>query len=148
MAAATKYLPPLPSDPDSDIDDVRMTWNTWPRTKLESSKCAIAIAIAASIVPLRPIMTSPVPYALRFLKSIFHPSSGSMRVGFVTFGTQVHVRELGFEGMSKVYVFRGEKAVSKEKVMEQRVVAGEPGLGMRIGDNTGWERDGVSVGGG
>lgn len=28
-------------------------------------------------------------------------------VGFVSFGTQVHVHELGFSDLAKVYVFRG-----------------------------------------
>ncbi|GAB2227871.1 hypothetical protein Droror1_Dr00009699 [Drosera rotundifolia] len=232
-AAAAEYLPPPPSDPDSGIDGVRMTWNTWPRTKLESSKCVIPIA--ASIAPLRPhpdLIT--VPYAplrcktcvaalspfsqvdfpsklwicpfclqrnhfpphyagisesnvpaelypqcstilytldsgnngrdrmgsvyvfvldtcmieeeLGFAKSELKRAIGllgeDVRVGFVTFGTQVHVHELGFEGMSKVYVFRGEKEVSKEKVMEQlglsggrRVGAGYPKGGAVAGQN-------------
>lgn len=40
-------------------------------------------------------------------------------VGFVSFGTQVQVHELGFSDMSKVYVFRGSKEISKEQVLEQ-----------------------------
>lgn len=40
-------------------------------------------------------------------------------VGFVSFGTQVQVHELGFSDMSKVYVFRGGKEISKEQVLEQ-----------------------------
>lgn len=40
-------------------------------------------------------------------------------VGFVSFGTQVQVHELGFSDMSKVYVFRGNKEISKEQVLEQ-----------------------------
>ncbi|PWA87487.1 sec23/Sec24 protein transport family protein [Artemisia annua] len=40
-------------------------------------------------------------------------------VGFVSFGTQVQVHELGYGEMSKVYVFRGSKEVSKEQVLDQ-----------------------------
>lgn len=39
-------------------------------------------------------------------------------VGFVSFGTQVQVHELGFSEMSKVYVFRGSKEITKEQVLE------------------------------
>jgi len=40
-------------------------------------------------------------------------------VGLVTFGTQAHVHELGFSDLSKVFVFRGTKEISKDHVMEQ-----------------------------
>lgn len=40
-------------------------------------------------------------------------------VGFISFGTQAHVHELGFADLSKVYVFRGSKEISKEQVLEQ-----------------------------
>jgi protein transport protein SEC23 len=44
------------------IDGVRMTWNAWPRTKVEASKCVIPIA--ASISPIRPHPLIPTnPYA-------------------------------------------------------------------------------------
>lgn len=40
-------------------------------------------------------------------------------VGFLSYGTQVQVHELGFSDLSKVYVFRGSKEISKEQVLEQ-----------------------------
>lgn len=40
-------------------------------------------------------------------------------VGFVSFGTQVQVHELGFGEMSKVYVFRGSKDLGKDQVLDQ-----------------------------
>ncbi|KAM2009516.1 hypothetical protein FF1_004034 [Malus domestica] len=40
-------------------------------------------------------------------------------VGFVSYGTQVQVHELGFSDLSKVYVFRGSTEISKEQVLEQ-----------------------------
>lgn len=40
-------------------------------------------------------------------------------VGFVSFGTQVQVHELGFSELTKVYVFRGSKEISKDQVLEQ-----------------------------
>lgn len=66
---------------------------------------------------------------LGFVKSALKRAIGLLPdnalVGFVSFGTQVQVHELGFSDMSKVYVFRGTKEVSKEQVLEQ--------LGLAIG---------------
>ncbi|MBA0637819.1 hypothetical protein Godav_024706 [Gossypium davidsonii] len=200
-------------DPEG-IDAVRMTWNVWPRTKVEASKCVIPLA--ASIAPIRPHTDIPVlPYAplrcktcsavlnafarvdfmakiwicpfcyqrnhfpphyamisgtnlpgelypqyttvqyalqsfpdpnnsnapqlppvfvfvldtcmieeeLEFVKSAMKQAIGLLPehalVGFVSFGTQVQVHELGFSDMSKVYVFRGSKEISREQVLEQ-----------------------------
>ncbi|KAF8378968.1 hypothetical protein HHK36_028394 [Tetracentron sinense] len=40
-------------------------------------------------------------------------------VGLVTFGTYVHVHELGFGQISKTYVFKGSKEMSKDQILEQ-----------------------------
>lgn len=45
-------------------------------------------------------------------------------VGFLSFGTQVQVHELGFSEISKVYVFRGSKEISKDQVLEQLGLGG------------------------
>ncbi|KAL4289488.1 hypothetical protein GQ457_14G012190 [Hibiscus cannabinus] len=200
-------------DPEG-IDAVRMTWNVWPRTKVEASKCVIPLA--ASIAPIRPHPDIPtLPYAplrcktcsavlnafarvdftakiwicpfcyqrnhfpphyamisetnlpgelypqyttvqyalpqnldpnnynapqlppvfmfvmdtcmideeLEFVKSAMKQAIGLLPehalVGFISFGTQVQVHELGFSELSKVYVFRGRKEISKEQVLEQ-----------------------------
>ncbi|MBA0556139.1 hypothetical protein Golob_026266 [Gossypium lobatum] len=211
------------SDPEG-VDGVRMTWNVWPRTKLEASKCVIPLA--ASIAPIRPHSDIPtLPYAplrcrtcsaalnaysrvdflakiwicpfcyqrnqfpphyamisetnlpceldpqyttvqytlqrnpdpnnpsnapqlqpvfvfvldtcmieeeLVFAKSALKQAIGLLPeqalVGFVSFGTQAHVHELGFTEMSKVYVFKGSKEISKEQVLEQ---LGLPAAGRR-----------------
>ncbi|MBA0672456.1 hypothetical protein Goklo_000100 [Gossypium klotzschianum] len=211
------------SDPEG-VDGVRMTWNVWPRTKLEASKCVIPLA--ASIAPIRPHSDIPtLPYAplrcrtcsaalnaysrvdflakiwicpfcyqrnqfpphyamisetnlpcelypqyttvqytlqtnpdpnnpsnapqlqpvfvfvldtcmieeeLVFAKSALKQAIGLLPeqalVGFVSFGTQAHVHELGFTEMSKVYVFKGSKENSKEQVLEQ---LGLPAAGRR-----------------
>ncbi|KAL5781964.1 hypothetical protein ACOSP7_006993 [Xanthoceras sorbifolium] len=209
------------TDPEG-IDGIRMSWNVWPRTKVEASKCVIPLA--ASISPIRPHPDIPsLPYAplrcktcaaalnafarvdftakiwicpfcyqrnhfpphysaisetnlpcelypqyttvqyalpsshnvhnpanypaaavvdpqlspvfvfvldtcmieeeLGFVKSAMKQAIGLLpdnaMVGFVSFGTQAHVHELGFSDMSKVYVFRGNKDISKEQVLEQ-----------------------------
>jgi len=44
-------------------------------------------------------------------------------VGLITFGTLVHVHELGFAECSKSYVFRGEKEYQAQKVQEMLGVA-------------------------
>nr|XP_027081303.1 protein transport protein SEC23-like [Coffea arabica] len=208
-------------DPEG-IDGVRMTWNVWPRTKVELSKCVIPLA--ASISPIRShpdVLTLPYPplkcktctavlnpfcrvdfqglvwicpfcfsrnhfpqhynaisetnmpaelypqfttiqYTLPTLQPIHHhqnpnqnpnffePNSAvylfvldtcvleeelefaksalkraigmlpdNALVGFISFGTQVQVHELGFSELSKVYVFRGSKDLTKDQVLEQ-----------------------------
>ncbi|KAF7849952.1 hypothetical protein BT93_L0092 [Corymbia citriodora subsp. variegata] len=40
-------------------------------------------------------------------------------IGLITFGTLVHVHELGFGQIPKTYVFKGSKEVSKEQLLEQ-----------------------------
>lgn len=197
------------TDPEG-IDGVRMTWNVWPRSKVEASKCVIPLA--ASISPIRSHPDIPsLPYAplrcrtctaalnafsrvdftakiwicpfcyqrnhfpphynaisetnlpcelypqyttvqytlphsanpesqlppvfvfvldtcmieeeLGFVKSALKQALGLLPdnalVGFVSFGTQAHVHELGFSDMSKVYVFRGTKEISKDQVLQQ-----------------------------
>lgn len=39
-------------------------------------------------------------------------------VGLITFGTLVHVHELGFAQIPKTYVFRGNKDISKEQLLD------------------------------
>ncbi|KAJ0092554.1 hypothetical protein Patl1_26110 [Pistacia atlantica] len=199
-------------DPEG-IDGVRMTWNVWPRTKVEASKCVIPLAASFSPIRSHPDIPS-LPYAplrcktcaaalnafsrvdftakiwicpfcyqrnhfpphyaaisetnlpcelypqyttvqytlphnpnssnldprlspvfvfvldtcmieeeLGFVKSALKQAIGLLpdnaMVGFVSFGTQAHVHELGFSELSKVYVFRGNKEISKEQVLEQ-----------------------------
>ena len=52
-------------------------------------------------------------------------------VGFVSFGTQVQVHELGFSDMSKVYVFRGSKDVTKDQILEQLGLGSSGGVSAR-----------------
>ncbi|ONK71912.1 uncharacterized protein A4U43_C04F13690 [Asparagus officinalis] len=40
-------------------------------------------------------------------------------VGLITYGTQVHLHELGFADISKLYVFRGTKEISKDQILDQ-----------------------------
>lgn len=40
-------------------------------------------------------------------------------VGLITYGTFVHVHELGFSQIPKTFVFKGTKDVSKEQLLEQ-----------------------------
>ncbi|XP_009799069.1 protein transport protein SEC23 E [Nicotiana tabacum] len=211
------------AQPDAEgIDGVRMTWNAWPRTKVESSKCVIPIATSIHLIrphtdlptlsypPLKcktcssvlnpfarvdfqaliwicpfcfqrnhfphhysginetnvpaelyPQFTTiqytlpnptqnpnPVDFSispiylfvldtcmleeeLEFAKSALKRAIGMLpdnaMVGFISYGTQVQVHELGFSDMSKVYVFRGSKELSKDHVLDQL------GLGSSVG---------------
>ncbi|KAJ6854594.1 hypothetical protein NC651_039512 [Populus alba x Populus x berolinensis] len=208
----------IPNADPEGIDSVRMTWNNWPRTKVEASKCVIPLA--ASISPIRSNPEIPtLPYLplrcktctsimncfsrvdftakiwicpfcfqrnhfpphysmisetnlpaelysqyttieytigdknhnpvgefdvksafvfvldtcmieeeFEYVKSEVKRAVGLLpenaMVGFVTFGTQVQVHELGFSDMSKVYVFRGTKEISKDQIMEQLGIGG------------------------
>lgn len=68
---------------------------------------------------------------LEFAKSALKRAIGMLpdnaMVGFISYGTQVQVHELGFSDMSKVYVFRGSKELSKDHVLDQL------GLGSSVG---------------
>ncbi|QCD83001.1 protein transport protein SEC23 [Vigna unguiculata] len=200
-----------PTDPEG-VDGVRMTWNLWPRTKVEASKCVIPLAATIALLRPHPDIPPTLPYAplccktcssvlnpfsrvdftakiwicpfcfnrnhfpphyaqisetnlpaelypqyttlqyqlnnnninpnfthspvflflldacviaeeLHFLKSALRRALGLLPdnalVGFVSFGTQVQVHELGFSDISKVYVFRGSKDISNDQILEQ-----------------------------
>ncbi|XP_068655654.1 protein transport protein SEC23 E-like isoform X2 [Aristolochia californica] len=202
--------------PGSEADGpegVRMTWNIWPRSKVEASKCVIPVAAAVSLIRhsqeltvlsypslrcktciavLNPycrvdfvtkmwicpfcfqrnqfpqqyaaISETNVPaelwpqfttieYALpvtdatpppvflfvldlciieeelEFVKSAVRQAVSLLPekalVGFISFGTQVHVHELGFSDLSKVYLFQGNKELTKEQILDQ--------LGLSVG---------------
>ncbi|CAJ1938757.1 unnamed protein product [Sphenostylis stenocarpa] len=200
------------TDPEG-VDGVRMTWNLWPRNKVEASKCVIPLAATIALLRPHPDIPPTLPYAplrcktcssllnpfsrvdftakiwicpfcynrnhfpphyaqisetslpaelypqyttlqyqlnnnpnpnpnlshppvflflldtcviseeLDFLKSALRQALGLLPdnalVGLVSFGTQVQVHELGFSDMSKVYVFRGSKEITKDQILEQ-----------------------------
>lgn len=57
-------------------------------------------------------------------------------VGLITFGTLVHVHEIGFADCPKSYVFRGEKEYTVQKVQEMLGIApSRGGLGVPGGAN-------------
>jgi protein transport protein SEC23 len=203
------------TDPEG-IDGVRMTWNVWPKTKVEASKCVIPIAASISPIkdhrdiinlPYAPLrcktcsvvlnpfcrvdfaaliwicpfcfqrnhfphhysgisetnvpaelyqqyttiqysvapqeLSAPPPvyvfmldtcmieeeldFAKSALKQAMTLLPENALVGFVSFGTQVQVHELGFSDMSKVYVFRGSKELSKDQVLDQLGLGGSSG---------------------
>ncbi|GAU31083.1 hypothetical protein TSUD_322200 [Trifolium subterraneum] len=208
------------TDPEG-VDGVRMTWNVWPRTKVEASKCVIPLAATIALIraspdiprlpyaPLRcktctsalnpfcrvdftakiwicpfcfqrnhfpphynaisetnlpgelyPQYTTveysiphsdpnPIPSPvflflldtclieeeINFVKSALGRAIGLLPdnalVGFLSFGTQVQVHELGFSDMSKVYVFRGSKEIPKDHILEQLGLASSVVSGRR-----------------
>nr|KYP76622.1 Protein transport protein SEC23 [Cajanus cajan] len=64
-------------------------------------------------------------------------------VGLITFGTFVHVHELGFGAVPKTYVFKGSKDVTKDQLLEQMnffVKMPRPAVGVVAG-----VRDGLSM---
>ena len=61
----------------------------------------------------------------------------AMQVGLITYGTHVHVHELGFTECAKSYVFRGSKEYTPASVAEQlglagRAVRGPPGAPQQV----------------
>ncbi|XP_057429430.1 protein transport protein SEC23 E-like [Lotus japonicus] len=200
------------TDPEG-VDGVRMTWNVWPSSKVEASKCVIPLAATVAVIrphpdiprlPYSPLRcktctsalnpfarvdftakiwicpfcyqrnhfpphynaisetnlpgelypqyttveyTLPPPHSdpssssssspvflflldtcliaeeIGFLKSALSQAiellPDNALVGFISFGTQVQVHELGFSDISKVYVFRGSKDIPKDQILEQ-----------------------------
>ncbi|KAM4690679.1 protein transport protein Sec23A isoform 1-T2 [Rhinophrynus dorsalis] len=57
-------------------------------------------------------------------------------VGLITFGRMVHVHELGCEGISKSYVFRGNKDLTGKQIQEMlsltKTPAAQPGRGPQV----------------
>nr|XP_025693492.1 protein transport protein Sec23A isoform X2 [Arachis hypogaea] len=226
------------TDPEG-VDGVRMTWNIWPSTKVEASKCVIPLAATISIIrphtdiprlpysPLRcktctsalnpfsrvdftakiwicpfcyqrnrfpphysqisetnlpgelypqyttieytvptvsldpaslthsqappppppPVFvfvldTCMIAEELEFAKSALRQAiellPDNALVGFVSFGTQVQVHELGFSDMSKVYVFRGTKEISKDQILDQLGLGRVPQKGLAQGSPGGF----------
>ncbi|QHO33689.1 hypothetical protein HN51_027356 [Arachis hypogaea] len=68
-------------------------------------------------------------------------------VGLVTFGTFVHVHELGFAQVPKTYVFKGSKDVSKDQLLEQMCFFAnkpKPAVGVIAGARDGLSRESIS----
>uniref|UniRef100_A0A5B7AE00 Protein transport protein SEC23 n=1 Tax=Davidia involucrata TaxID=16924 RepID=A0A5B7AE00_DAVIN len=67
--------------------------------------------------------TCMIEEEIGFLKSALSQAVGlvpeNSLVGLITFGTYVHVHELGFGQIPKVYVFKGSKEVTKDQVLDQ-----------------------------
>ncbi|XP_009361354.1 protein transport protein SEC23 [Pyrus x bretschneideri] len=67
--------------------------------------------------------TCMIEEELSFLKSALSQALGLLPdhslVGLITFGTFVHVHELGFPSVPKTYIFKGSKDVNKEQLLEQ-----------------------------
>lgn len=86
--------------------------------------------------------TCVIEEELGFLKSALTQAIGLLPshalVGLITFGTLVHVHELGFSEVSKSYVFRGSKDVTKDEIIDC--------LGLVDGAYKGAKRAGVIAG--
>lgn len=67
--------------------------------------------------------TCVIEEEVALLKSALSQAVGllpeSSLVGLITFGTYVHVHELGLGSIPKAYVFRGSKDISKDQLLEQ-----------------------------
>ncbi|KAL9325365.1 hypothetical protein ACSQ67_006010 [Phaseolus vulgaris] len=65
------------TDPEG-VDGVRMTWNLWPRTKVEASKCVIPLAATIALLRPHPGIPPTLPYAplrCKACSSILNPFS-------------------------------------------------------------------------
>ncbi|XP_027113534.1 protein transport protein SEC23 [Coffea eugenioides] len=81
-----------------------------------------ASAAASSPIYLFVVDTCVIEEEIGFLKSSLLQVLGTMPenclIGLITFGTYVHVHELGYGQIPKVYVFKGSKELTKEQVLE------------------------------
>ncbi|EPS74608.1 hypothetical protein M569_00146, partial [Genlisea aurea] len=91
----------------------------------------IGPAVSQSPIYLFVLDTCMIEEELNFAKSALKRAIGMLpdtaMVGFISYGTQVQVHELGFSEMAKVYVLRGSKDISKDQVLEHL------GLGSSVG---------------
>ncbi|GFY83650.1 Sec23/Sec24 protein transport family protein [Actinidia rufa] len=175
------------TDPEG-IDGVRLTWNAWPRTKVEASKCVIPLA--ASISPIRPNLDIPtLPYAPLRCKTCAAVLSPFCRVDF---GAHIWIcpfcfqrnhfphhysavsetnvpaelypqyttiqytlpssltnptNHRWFSDMSKVYVFKGSKELSRDQVLKHLgldVAGRRTGPGFQKAGQTGFPSSGVT----
>ena len=72
-------------------------------------------------------------------------------VGLITYGTHVHVHELGFDDCPKSYVFRGSKTFTSQQIQDQLFspgMMGRGGPGARGGPHHGQQMNGQGGGGG
>lgn len=96
--------------------------------------------------------TCMIEEELGFAKSALKQAIGLLPenalVGFVSFGTQAHVHELGFSEMSKVFVFKGNKEVSKDQILDQlglgTLSRRAPTSGFPKGAQNGFQSSGVN----
>eukprot|EP00775_Hariotina_reticulata_P005919 gene5919-6159_t len=207
-----------------ETDGIRLTWNLWPNSKLEATKCVIPFAAMYTpnkslpnmpVVPYEPVPCKQCgailnPYAsVDYYAKIwvcpicytrchfpphyqgiseqnvpaelypqyttieytlnrtvpYHPPTylfvvdtcvaedelhacktqitqvlqmipEESHVGLITFGTHVHVHELGYSECSKCFVFRGSKEYTSAQVVDQlgmRPTAPRPGAGVQQG---------------
>ncbi|KAE8684969.1 putative purine permease 11-like [Hibiscus syriacus] len=66
-------------------------------------------------------------------------------VGLITFGTLVHVHELGFCSVPKTYVFNGSKDVSRNQLLEQMgFFLNKPVTGVIAGARDGFSSDSIA----
>lgn len=93
------------------------------------------------------MLEEELEFAKSALKRAIDMLPDNAMVGFISYGTQVQVHELGFSDMSKVYVFRGSKELSKDQVLDQlglRRIGGAPGMQKGGGGPIGGPNLGVS----
>ncbi|XP_020262558.1 LOW QUALITY PROTEIN: protein transport protein SEC23-like [Asparagus officinalis] len=90
------------------------------------SQCStVEYALDPSLPPvfLFVLDTCVIEEELEFVKSAMRRAIGLLPenalVGLITYGTQVHLHELGFADISKLYVFRGTKEISKDQILDQ-----------------------------
>ncbi|KAK2650933.1 hypothetical protein Ddye_018422 [Dipteronia dyeriana] len=85
-------------------------------------------AVDKSSLPLPPVFmfvvdTCIIEEEMSYLKSALSQAidllPDNSLVGLITFGTLVHVHELGFAQIPKTYVFKGSKDVSKDQLLDQ-----------------------------
>lgn len=68
-------------------------------------------------------------------------------VGLITFGTFVHVHELGFAQIPKTYVFKGSKEISKDQLLDQMsffLKKPKPTTGVIAGARDGLSNDAIA----
>ncbi|KAL8028440.1 hypothetical protein ABFX02_14G160200 [Erythranthe guttata] len=95
--------------------------------------------------------TCVIEEELGFLKSALLQVLGMVPenclIGLITFGTYVHIHELGFGQIPKVHVFKGTKEVTKDQLLEQMGFFGKrqrPTTGVIAGVRDGLSQESIA----
>lgn len=134
----------------NDISDESLPYELFPQyTTVEYESPSDKTSVPPVFIFV--IDTCVIEEEMAFLKSALSQAvdllPDNSLVGFITFGTYVHVHELGFNQIPKTYVFKGSKDISKDQLLEHLNFFGKkprPTTGVVAGARDGLSDESIS----